>query len=463
MLFSTLFIFGLCGTSSSQFVAVEPSMVGSPINCAAVSCPAFACQTASCPAYPGATCRTDVCGCNPRFYVNGNEVKCDSNQQPQQQPCRNPVNCWANPCRFSSCPAFPEATCVADYCGGCFAKYYMNGKEVDCQGPRQEPTTQAPTVEGECPYDWLRLMVRCSRPQEELNQCNQCERKGKLCCPHGCGKICKEPVRSRVQGVCPVDELAPLVRCANQTDYCNGQCENKGQLCCSHGCNKICKSPVAATTPTPKVTGQCPAEEMMAMCFAFGPDECNNCEARGQLCCRHLCGQKCKDPERPSTTTVPVPTFRPADHEDCPAPTVLAKCAAFGPDECDNCEARGQVCCNHMCGRICKDPKKQLLQDPRCPVLPPGTVGICIDNCNNCEARGQVCCSNGCGRQCTNPVTNVRTTTPRQIPSGPQCPPLEPGTFGHCAEMCNNCEARGQLCCSNGCGHVCKDPVYYRG
>ena len=135
-------------------------------------------------------------------------------------------------------------------------------------------------------------------------------------------------------------------------------------------------------------------------------------------------------------------------------------------DECDGqCERQGKLCCNHGCSRICKDPvtDEQPVQDPRCPVLPPGTVGICIDNCNNCEARGQVCCSNGCGRQCTTPVTSVRTTTPKPIPSDAQCPAVEPGTLGLCAEMCNNCEARGQLCCSNGCGHVCKNPVFLRG
>ena len=38
-----------------------------------------------------------------------------------------------------------------------------------------------------------------------------------------------------------------------------------------------------------------------------------------------------------------------------------------------------------------------------CPVLAPGTIGICSELCTNdgdCT-RGQKCCSNGCGHQCT--------------------------------------------------------------
>jgi len=41
------------------------------------------------------------------------------------------------------------------------------------------------------------------------------------------------------------------------------------------------------------------------------------------------------------------------------------------------------------------------------------------------------------------------------------CPGLPPDTFGICVEMCmsdSDC-GDGQLCCSNGCGHVCMDAV----
>ena len=41
------------------------------------------------------------------------------------------VECLVDPCRSATCPAHPHAVCVADYCGGCNAKFFdRDGKEV---------------------------------------------------------------------------------------------------------------------------------------------------------------------------------------------------------------------------------------------------------------------------------------------------------------------------------------------
>ena len=47
-----------------------------------------------------------------------------------------PVNCLVNPCDTASCPAINGAVCVADYCGGCHARWLLNGDDVtnQCQG-----------------------------------------------------------------------------------------------------------------------------------------------------------------------------------------------------------------------------------------------------------------------------------------------------------------------------------------
>ncbi|KAJ8019616.1 hypothetical protein HOLleu_41270 [Holothuria leucospilota] len=42
------------------------------------------------------------------------------------------VNCFVSPCLFATCPAYPGATCVANYCGGCFAEWYQSGVLVNC-------------------------------------------------------------------------------------------------------------------------------------------------------------------------------------------------------------------------------------------------------------------------------------------------------------------------------------------
>ena len=50
----------------------------------------------------------------------------------------DPVNCLVDPCQSATCPGVDNATCVADYCGGCNAKWFVDGVEVtdQCQSER---------------------------------------------------------------------------------------------------------------------------------------------------------------------------------------------------------------------------------------------------------------------------------------------------------------------------------------
>ena len=43
------------------------------------------------------------------------------------------MNCVDSPCRHATCPAFPSARCEDDYCGGCFARFYVENEEVNCK------------------------------------------------------------------------------------------------------------------------------------------------------------------------------------------------------------------------------------------------------------------------------------------------------------------------------------------
>ena len=45
-------------------------------------------------------------------------------------PC-DEVNCLIDPCAVSKCPAYPDAECVANTCGGCFAEYFVGGVQVE--------------------------------------------------------------------------------------------------------------------------------------------------------------------------------------------------------------------------------------------------------------------------------------------------------------------------------------------
>ena len=46
--------------------------------------------------------------------------------------CQWPVNCFANPCEISECTSYPDAECVANYCEGCWADYYLDGELINC-------------------------------------------------------------------------------------------------------------------------------------------------------------------------------------------------------------------------------------------------------------------------------------------------------------------------------------------
>ena len=45
-----------------------------------------------------------------------------------------PVRCLVDPCLRASCRRFPDAQCVTDYCGGCFARWFQDRREVECEG-----------------------------------------------------------------------------------------------------------------------------------------------------------------------------------------------------------------------------------------------------------------------------------------------------------------------------------------
>ena len=46
--------------------------------------------------------------------------------------CQMPVDCFVDPCLVSECTSYPDAECVANYCGGCWADYYLDGELINC-------------------------------------------------------------------------------------------------------------------------------------------------------------------------------------------------------------------------------------------------------------------------------------------------------------------------------------------
>ena len=107
------------------------------------------------------------------------------------------------------------------------------------------------------------------------------------------------------------------------------------------------------------------------------------------------------------------------------------------------------------------------------------TLKSCIDNCNNCHELGQICCPDpGCGSSCKQPIVYVpfnaydkaNNETLLKNPASndpatlkiPRCPPVtENTTITTCQIDCEfDCIDKRQLCCSNGCGRTCVNPIY---
>ena len=76
---------------------------------------------------------------NDRFVdIEGDTVQCveceaiNVSSIAISNECQMPVDCFADPCLVSECSSYPDAECVANYCGGCWADYYLNGDLIYC-------------------------------------------------------------------------------------------------------------------------------------------------------------------------------------------------------------------------------------------------------------------------------------------------------------------------------------------
>ena len=63
------------------------------------------------------------------------------------------VECFVNPCEVTDCPAYPNATCEADYCGGCNANFYENGELVNDECGEPEACSQESQDSGDVTQD----------------------------------------------------------------------------------------------------------------------------------------------------------------------------------------------------------------------------------------------------------------------------------------------------------------------
>ncbi len=74
------------------------------------------------------------------------------------------VYCFVDPCLVETCPAYPDAECVADYCGGCFADFYVEGELVECNMQFGCTDSQANNYNPDAVYNDGSCEYNCEEP-----------------------------------------------------------------------------------------------------------------------------------------------------------------------------------------------------------------------------------------------------------------------------------------------------------
>jgi hypothetical protein len=70
--------------------------------------------------------------------IEGEEIWCvecggiDVTSIELSDDCEFPNTCFVDPCGVETCPEYPEAECISNYCQGCWADFYLDGELLDC-------------------------------------------------------------------------------------------------------------------------------------------------------------------------------------------------------------------------------------------------------------------------------------------------------------------------------------------
>ncbi|XP_064384618.1 kielin/chordin-like protein [Halichondria panicea] len=342
-------------------------------------------------------------GCNKCTCSSGGLVACtkifcpEPTTEPPPPPTCPPdkplVFCFADPCMFATCPAHPDAVCVADYCGGCNARFFIGKKEVTdtCKCPvtgqifkecgsacPANCTTPNPICTRQCV-----ARCECSAGQVIDEKKNECVPRDQ--CP---AEVCvKDGVTYQVGDTFPAG------------DECNTcTCQAGGQIACTEiACPDVC------------VQGEVIYE--VGDNFPAG-DGCNNCGCirPNTIVCTLIA---CPEP----TTELPPPPTCPPDKPlvSCFAdPCMFATCPAHPDavcvaDFCGGCNARFFI------------GKKEVTDTCKCPVK-----GQIFKECGsacpaNCTTPNPIC-TRQCVARCECPAGQVIDEKKNECVPRDQCP-----------------------------------------
>ncbi|XP_077862339.1 uncharacterized protein LOC144343804 [Saccoglossus kowalevskii] len=104
------------------------------------------------------------------------------------------VQCFVNPCDYAICEAYPDATCEPNYCGGCYAEFYVGLVKVYCLKQIKLgscPKLQITTLENITTSD--RVAASKRRCVIDCDHDGDCDGTQKCCNSNDCDMKCTPP------------------------------------------------------------------------------------------------------------------------------------------------------------------------------------------------------------------------------------------------------------------------------
>ncbi|XP_002738006.1 uncharacterized protein LOC100376483 [Saccoglossus kowalevskii] len=161
-------------SSSSVYEPVPDECVNgeSPVDCDSNPC-----DEATCPAYPDAKCSLNNCGgCFAFFFDTYGAILDCGEKSSSEESSETTVSCDKQDCEGidlcgrETCTVYPDAECIPNECGTCCADWYYDGKLVDC-----DDACCMPAEKGGCEDSIERYFYNCETKKCETFEWSGCD------------------------------------------------------------------------------------------------------------------------------------------------------------------------------------------------------------------------------------------------------------------------------------------------
>lgn len=431
----------------------------------------------------------------------------ESSAAETQKECQNIVRCFVDPCEVHTCLAHPDATCIANYCGGCHAIFLdASGNRLhDCiEQADQTEDSEVPQCEGD------QVFNRCGSSCSKVKTCSDPNPKTDDVCTEECVGQCECPADRPIwrNGQCITEDQCktdPIQECKSNLVWndCGSACTRPWRTCS----DKDNSEAFSIATKDSSETLMC-------------PDVCQprcECPKTAPFLHNFICIPESACPQKPDECTrwakCPI---NPCEQHQCSSnpgagcrPNYCGGCLANFFTEVDalidSCSASKETCsggqewneCGSACVSTCNDPNPMCTKEcvPRCqcpadrPVWKEGQC-VAVTECDSRQCKSNMVFTE-CGSACTpncrdpNPVCTeqcvARCQCPRDLPifhlgvcTTEEACPEEPEPeckggmeFQECGSRCAaTCTDPNPVCtfeCVRGCHCPSDAPILHNG